>query len=125
MKYCAARSSNGWLCVLAEDHDGDHLSIDNSKQWKGTPGSPVWWPQRARESREATAQRKRNEDMSMLMDPTLTQAETSRMLEEAQAAVVKKNLPTGEACSACGSIHTVRTGTCLRCLDCYAVGECG
>lgn len=41
---CSAEHSSGFFCVLRDGHDGDHLSIDNSKLWRGTPGAPIRWP---------------------------------------------------------------------------------
>lgn len=32
---------------------------------------------------------------------------------------------TGIPCDACGSVNTVRSGTCLRCSDCNHAGGCG
>jgi hypothetical protein len=44
VKYCGALNPSGkWLCVLSASHDGQHLSIDNTRLWKGTPGYPIRW----------------------------------------------------------------------------------
>jgi len=32
---------------------------------------------------------------------------------------------TGQPCSRCQSLRTVRSGTCVNCLDCLHSGECG
>lgn len=49
MTYCAAVNENGWYCVLEAGHADDHLSIDNTRLWHGTPGYPVHWPRPSRE----------------------------------------------------------------------------
>jgi hypothetical protein len=41
--YCSGAHPDGWLCVLAADHDGPHLSIDNRCRWRHTVGLPVRW----------------------------------------------------------------------------------
>lgn len=43
-EYCAARHESGWFCLLKKGHSiKEHLSIDNSEIWKGSPGLPVRW----------------------------------------------------------------------------------
>lgn len=98
-EYCGARSAEGWYCVLAKGHDGPHLSIDNSKLWKGSPGAPVRWTRRpAVAVLSAEGQRGQN---------------------------AKTRGFTGIPCDHCGSPNTIRNGKCLLCTDCQASGECG
>jgi len=44
-----------------------------------------------------------------------------------QAAMISKNMTgfSGEQCEQCGSMQTVRTGTCVKCQVCYHDGGCG
>lgn len=96
--YCAARCAEGWYCVLKEGHGGQHLSIDNSKLWEGSPGAPVRWADRA----------------------------VSRLSAEGRRGQEAKFRGyTGIPCDQCGSPNTVRNGKCLLCTDCRASGECG
>lgn len=52
MGYCRDESEEGWLCVLPEGHEGQHVSVDNRKVWKGTPGMPVFWGDLQKEPKE-------------------------------------------------------------------------
>ena len=103
MTYCAHKSSTGWLCVLAQGHDGDHMSVDNSRLWEGTPGAPVFW----RSAKTAP----------IALDPTLTQVEAGTV------AKTRPPSPTGDPCTHCGG-PMMRTGTCSVCLDCGESGGC-
>lgn len=52
-------------------------------------------------------------------DPTLT------TLSMAPADVARFQGYTGEICTACGSMKTIRIGKCIRCAECNHAGECG
>lgn len=99
MSYCGQKNRDGFLCILQAKHNGQHLSIDNTKLWKGTPGAPVVW-----------GKSKKNEPR---IDPTLTQAEYAR-----------SSGYTGDTCSYCGGMRMRRNGTCQLCEDCGQTTGC-
>ena len=104
--FCPAAHSDGWLCVLAEGHEGPHLSLDNRARWRGTVGKPVRW-------------RAQIQDLPDLPD-------RPRVPEQLALMPAGKDLGyTGIPCDACGSVNTVRVGKCLRCDNCQTAGECG
>jgi hypothetical protein len=121
MSYCSEKHSDGWLCVLRRGHEGAHLSIDNSRAWKGTPGFPIIW--------EPELTREQTDELKLVTDPTLTQGEVIReSMRGATGADVRmaQNLGyTGELCGHCGSPNTIRIGKCVRCDACGQDGECG
>lgn len=98
MRYCGRKSNSGWLCILAEGHSDEHLSIDNSRLWEGTPGYPIRWK---------------------------TKTKTKVALESPTNAPENKPKFTGIPCDHCGSMNTVQNGKCRQCLDCLQTGECG
>ena len=116
MTYCADRHEDGWLCILRRDHEDDHLSMDNTKTWKGTPGAPVSWPRGKTLMEVFSVDPITEEDF----DPT-----------EIFPAAKRKSFaqlppsPTGESCDRCGSLNMMRTGTCMTCMDCGNAGGCG
>lgn len=99
-KVCGAVSPSGWLCVLAHGHEGEHMSIDNKRSWKGSPGRPLFWVDAPRQEDKNPAVRR----------PIL------------------QNKPkfTGRPCPQCGSLNTIPNGRCLLCLEpgCGHSGEC-
>lgn len=97
MTYCGAKGRE-FYCLLAEGHEGPHMSIDNRSKWQGTPGRPVFWT---------------------------TQPVTEMATVPADLPNGKSLGYTGIPCDNCGSLNTVRVGKCLQCQDCYAAGECG
>jgi hypothetical protein len=99
MSYCAERNRDGFYCVLRKGHGGQHLSIDNTKLWKGTPGAPVAWGAEKKEQAR--------------IDPTLTQAEYAR-----------NQGYTGDTCSNCLGMRMRRNGTCQLCEDCGQTTGC-
>lgn len=123
MSYCAKRhAAGGWLCILALGHEGDHLSLDNSRVWKGTPGFPIFW--------EAELTREPTDEIELMnSNPTLTQGEVRRgTMRGATGADVRAAQSfgyTGELCGHCGSPNTIRIGKCIRCEACGQDGECG
>jgi hypothetical protein len=108
--YCAARHTDGWYCVLAVGHDGSHLSIDNTRLWRGTPGRPVLWVQ------DLTPEQ--TDELERQTNPTLTQGEMARLTEN-------KPRFTGRPCENCNSMNTIQNGKCLLCMECGQTGECG
>ena len=147
--YCPAAHPDGWLCLLARDHDGPHLSLDNRHRWRGTVGRPVRWravvedldlseleaegwgwyngppvgglPATEPEPPPATAPQLRVVTSSQLGLVTSSHVPPGRLL----AAPARLPGYTGIPCDACGSLNTVRSGKCLTCMDCHAAGECG
>ena len=98
-RYCAARHSDGWLCILGADHAEhddsgvrEHLSIDYTVLWRGTPGRPISW---------------------------------SAVVANAPTLQGRALGYSGEPCQQCGSPNTRRTGTCLTCDNCGFAGSCG
>jgi len=122
--YCAKQDNDGWLCILKRGHGGAHLSLDNSRLWKRTPGFPITWPNEPELTREQT------DEMKLITDPMLTQGEIKGSMPPGFLSP-KTQLPgyTGIPCQACGGLNTVRIGKCLRCapppLGCGQDGECG
>lgn len=123
MTYCAKRHKDGWLCILTQGHDAAHLSMDNSRVWKGTPGFPVIWEDEPELTREQT------DELKLATDPTLTQGEIRRESQKGPTGAdvrMAQNLGyTGELCGNCGSPNTLRIGKCVRCDACGQDGECG
>jgi hypothetical protein len=103
MAYCGKKHRDGWYCVLASGHVGEHLSIDNTKMWKGSPGRPVFWRIEAKKGAEGPVE----------PNPTLTQAEYARSQGY-----------TGETCSNCLGMRMRRNGTCQLCDDCGQTTGC-
>ena len=116
--YCAKKHAAKWLCVLLKGHEGDHLSLDNSRVWKGTPGFPVIW------SAESTLTREQTDELAAIKDPMTTQGEV-RKATGADVRASQNRGYTGELCGNCGSPNTIRIGKCVRCEACGADGECG
>lgn len=119
MKYCADTSpKNGWLCILANGHKGAHLSIDNTRLWKGTPGFPVFWGEPATPKAD---------DLPREVTEDFPRDPTSEELEPTAIQQFPGHRPgtTGIPCDQCQSMNTIRSGTCLLCLDCNHAGECG
>ena len=96
---CGARSPGGWLCVLAQGHEGEHMTIDNTRTWKGSPGRPVFW----------------SDAPKRVIGP----------VKKAPLGVLE-NKPrfTGRPCPECQSLNTIPNGKCLLCLECKHSGEC-
>lgn len=126
-KICGAVGPDGFLCVLADGHEGDHLSIDNREMWKGTPGKPVRWAQERRGvarvvvSDEYVSQ----VDCGTFKEPPAPAQRTKPLGPQTAASVAKAKGFTGIPCELCGSLETVRIGTCLRCNACGSSGGCG
>lgn len=127
MIYCASRHSDGWYCLLTEGHLDDHMSIDNSRLWKGTPGAPVFWPAERELTREQTDE----------LDPMLTQGEIAKARAKPAAPAPTKAAPkpkpkpkgilVGDICGICGQPSIIRESSCrTRCKSCGAIeGGCG
>lgn len=119
MGYCQHRSPSGFFCVLKQGHRDAHLSIDNTRLWRGTPGRPVIWGQSAAGPvDEPTGEA----EILAHLDPTLTVAEVKL---PTQVPSGKDLGYTGIFCEMCGSPNTVRIGKCIRCSECNHAGECG
>lgn len=112
--YCGAKHGAGFYCILQKDHEGDHLSVDNKRVWKGTPGAPVIWSKRR--SSESM------KESSAALDSTTTAG-------EARSEVVRPPIKftEGDSCSVCGSMKVVRESSCRkRCYGCGTIdGGCG
>jgi hypothetical protein len=110
MMYCGEKSIEGWFCVLRKGHKDGHLSLDNSKIWKGTPGFPISWE-------TATAEFTR--EQSNELNPTLTTGEIDKQRP--------KGVLVGDLCGVCGQVEIVRESACrTRCMACGAIdGGCG
>lgn len=104
---CSARHPDGWLCILLKGHEGSHLSLDNTRLWKGTPGSPILWA------------------LDQALQPTI--ASMPEVVHMVPRVVLNENKPvfTGRPCPQCQSLNTVQNGKCLLCMECHATGECG
>jgi hypothetical protein len=104
--YCGVRGPGGFYCILGRHEGHEHLSIDNTKLWKGTPGEPIFW---------------RMELVTPDPEPT------TLPVRRAETAVDKARLQgfTGEFCAQCNSPNTKRIGSCLQCADCHHSGSCG
>ncbi len=114
MAYCGERDAKGWYCVLKGGHGGQHLSLDNQRIWKGTPGFPVVWMTEAPElPREQTDE----------LNPTLTQAEYKREKAMNRQTLKGAGVPTGDLCQ-CGGL-LVQMGACKQCTTCGDGGSCG
>ena len=89
--YCAKKHAAKWLCVLLKGHEGDHLSLDNSRVWKGTPGFPVIW------SAESTLTREQTDELAAIKDPMTTQALQTREEGQPRAAAGHGEIQDGKA----------------------------
>lgn len=102
MPYCGAQHSSGFYCILKHGHEGDHLSLDNTKIWEGTPGKPVQWE---------------------------TKQSSNKAMQKTSAALHPTDVSytEGESCSVCGSLSVIRESSCRkRCKSCGALdGGCG
>jgi hypothetical protein len=94
--YCA-KQHNGWLCILGPKHEGEHLSLDNTRMWKDTPGYPIKWADKP----------------------------AAPPVKPIHAPVNGRPKFTGRPCDHCQSLNTIQNGKCLLCMDCHETGECG
>lgn len=113
MPYCADAHSSGWYCVLTAGHQGHHMSLDNSKLWKGTPGKPIFWGQEL-VGKEPD------------LNPTLTSGEIARAKALSRREQLRTANPTGDFCTEPGcSGMLVQMGSCKQCNTCASGGSCG
>lgn len=97
---CGTRHTSGFLCILKAGHRGEHLSIDNTKVWQGSPGAPVRWPNAI-------------PDAPVEASPPALRLDTSRALGY-----------SGFECQTCRSLRTTFNGACLKCEDCGSTTGC-
>jgi hypothetical protein len=110
MAYCSEKNPEGWRCILKEAHEAAHLSLDNQRVWKGTPGFPIIW-----ETVTAELTREQSDELN----PTLTTGEINKQRP--------KGVLVGDLCDVCGQVEIVRESACrTRCMACGAIdGGCG
>lgn len=119
MSQCGSASRDGWLCLLAPGHDGElHMSIDNRRMYRGTPGRPVVW-----RSGEYSEQVSDELVETPAPTPPRLSTRTSAPTPRIPAAILQGY--TGNFCAHCGSDRMRQTGTCASCENCGESGGCG
>lgn len=106
--HCGTKHKDGWLCVLKDGHNGEHLSIDNTQVWEGSPGAPVTWGL----TREVTDELAGTAEI-----------ETDRINLAVHHPSAPKTVQGAGVCE-CGGMMVWR-GTCQQCTLCGAGGSCG